>query len=158
MNNVFKLTVILFYTTFCFSQTEENPDKNFPQSLMIRLFENLNHGSDKFDKYPVLQEKNLYSIMGCIYLLESKEQEIEKIAIARLKGIATQLFNEGKPVKLTFGMDSGYLTKKENENLNDDNNIIYLNIAECIVRKSELTAQKAFNDQTRQLIDKKNGG
>lgn len=151
-----KLTLIVFFITQLSSgQTETEIDNNFPLSLLTRNFENLNHGSDLFERYPILIKKELCSIIGCIYLLEMEDEEIKKVAIARLKGISTQLFNEKTPVMLTYGMNSiGYAIKK-NENLEDDNQIVYLSIADCIVRNSEVQAQNAFNNQTRKLVAKK---
>lgn len=152
----FKLTLIIFFITQLSSaQTEIEIDNNFPLSLLTRSFENLNHGSELFEQYPILQNKHLYSIIGCIYLLDMEKEEIKKVAIARLKGISTQLFNENKPVILTYGMDSVGFAMKKNENVEDDNQIVYLSIADCIVKNSEVQAQNAFNNQTRKLVSKK---
>ena len=152
----FKPTLIIFFITQLSSaQTEIEIDNNFPLSLLTRSFENLNHGSELFEQYSILKNKHLYSIIGCIYLLEMEEEEMKKVAIARLKGISTQLFNEKKPVILTYGMDSVGFAMKKNENVEDDNQIVYLSIADCIVRNSEVQAQNAFNNQTRKLVSKK---
>ena len=158
MNKALKFIFIFFITQCSFAQTETKVDDNFPLSLLTREFENLNHGSELFEKYSILKTKQLNSIIGCIYLLETKEEEIKKVAIARLKGISTQLFNEGKPVVLTCGMDSVYFADKKNENLEDDNHIIYVSIADCLVRSSEEVAQNIFNSQTWKLVAQKNGG
>jgi hypothetical protein len=157
MKSIKILIFILFTTQFSSAQTETKIDDNFPLSLLTRNFENLNHGSELFEKYPILKTKELNSIIGCIYLLEMKEEEIRKVAIARLRGISTQLFNEGKPVILTYGMDSVGFAIKKNENLEDDNHIIYLSIADCVVRNSEEKAENEFNNQTWKLIAQKNG-
>ena len=151
-----KLTLIIFFISQLSSaQTENEIDNNFPLSLFTRNFENLNHGSELFDRYPILKNEQSYSIIGCIYLLEMKDEEIKKVAIARLKGISTQLFNEEKPVILTYGMDSVGFAIKKNENLKDDNQIVYISIADCVVRNSEVEAQNAFNKQTWILIAQK---
>ena len=155
MNKALKFIFIFFLTQFSAAQTETKADENFAFSLLMKEFENLNHGSDLFEKYPILKTKEINSIIGCIYLLNAKEDEIKKVAIARLSGISTQLFNQGKPVYLTSGMDSSYFANKENENLEDDNHIIYVSIAECVVSNSESTAQSVFNEQTMKLVTKK---
>lgn len=152
----FKILIfLLFMTHFCAAQTETEIGDNFPFSLLVQDFENLNHGSQLVEKYPVLKIKGMHSIIGCIYLLEMEEVEIREVAIARLIGISTQLFNEGKPIILTYGMDSSNFALEENENLEDDNHIVYLSIADCIVRTSEVESQKAFNDHTMKLIAQK---
>jgi len=151
------LFISLLISQFCFTQTETKVDDNFPLSLLTRDFENLNHGSEMFEKYPILKRTELNSIIGCIYLLKLKEEDIKKVAIARLKGIATQLFREGKPILLTYGMDSVGIAMKENENLEDDNHVIYLSIADCVVSEAESKARSVFNDQTMKLVAQKNG-
>lgn len=155
MKNAFKFIFIFFFVQFSSAQTETQFDENYPYSLITKEFECLNHGSELFEKYPMLKTKVFYSIIGCIYLLNSKEEEIKKVAIARLSGIATQLFHQGKPVLLTYGMDSGYTANNKNENLEDDDQIIYISIAECLVSQSESTAREVFNKQTMNLIAQK---
>lgn len=149
--------ILLLISQFCFAQTETKVDDNFPLSLLTRDFENLNHGSEMFEKYPILQRRELNSIIGCIYLLNLKEEDVKKVSIARLKGIATQLFREGKPILLTYGMDSVGFAMKKNEKLEDDNYIVYLSIADCVVSEAESKAQSVFNDQTMKLVAQKNG-
>jgi hypothetical protein len=158
MSKALNFIFIIFIFQLSFSQEEIKTNPNFSLSLLTRNFEYLNHGNELFEKFPILKKRELYCIVGCIYLLEMNELEIKKIAIARLKGISTQLFNEGKPVILTYGMNSINIADKENENLEDDNHVIYLSIADCIVRNSEEIARSEFNNQTRLLIAKKNGG
>ena len=158
MTKALKFILIFFLTQFSFAQTETKVDENFSLSLLTREFETLNHGSELFEKYPFLERKQLYSIIGCIYLLEMKEEELKKVGIERLKGISTQLFNEGKPVMLTYGMNSVDFADKKNENLEDDNHIIYVSIADCVIRDAEEVAKNIFNSQTWKLVAQKNGG
>ncbi|WP_298119599.1 hypothetical protein [Flavobacterium sp.] len=153
-----KLTLFIFFVIQLSSAQTENEieiENNFPLSLLTRYFKNLNHGSELFDSYPILKNEQFYSIIGCIYLLEIKDEEIKKVAIARLKGISKQLFNEGTPVILNYGMDSVGFAIKKNEDLEDDNQIVYLSIADCIIRNSEVEAKNSFNNQTMKLIDQK---
>jgi hypothetical protein len=149
--------IVILISQLCSAQTEIKVDENFPLSLLTKDFKNLNHGNEIFEKHPILKRTELNSIIGCIYLLTLSEEEIKKVAIARLKGIATQLFKEGKPIILTYGMDSAGFAIKENENLEDDNHIIYLSIADCIVSQSESKAKIVFNEQTMMLLAQKNG-
>ncbi|MFC5683186.1 hypothetical protein ACYE2N_04560 [Flavobacterium sp. MAHUQ-51] len=156
MKNIFILFIILFNIQFCDAQSESLDDGNFPLSLLSRNFEYLNQGNELFEKHPFLKRTELNSIIGCIYLLNDKEEEIKHVALGRLEGIATQLFNEGTPVILISGMDSTESANKKNENLEDDNHIIYLSIAACHVFEAESKAQKIFNAQTMKLIAQKN--
>lgn len=151
-----KIYIILFTILgihFSFAQEETKVDENFPFSLLTRYFNYLNHGKEELKSYPVLNQSESYCIWGCIFLMESEDETIKKIAIARLKGIATQLFREGKPVLLTSGMNSANFNITKNANLEDDNNIIYVSIADCIVTQAQDKAQGIFNHQTRKLIE-----
>lgn len=154
MKNFYISIFILLSTFFASAQTETEIEDDFSFSLLTRDFI-LNHGSELFDKYPTLKAKEYHSIIGCIYLLYLKEDEVKKVAIERLQGISTQLFNEGKPVLLTYGMDSVGFALKKNENLEDDNHIIYISIADCVVSESESIAKSVFNAQTMKLITEK---
>ncbi|CAM3505127.1 hypothetical protein FLLO111716_14635 [Flavobacterium longum] len=87
--------------------------------------------------------------------MQYKEDDIKKAAEYRLRGIATQLYNQGKPVYLISGMDSSSYAHKQNENLEDDNGIIYISIGECLISQSESKAKEIFNEQTKMLIEKK---
>lgn len=154
MKNFCTSIFILLSTFFSSAQTETKIEDDFPLSLLTRDFI-LNHGSELFDKYPALKAKEFHSIIGCICLLYLREDEVKKAAIERLQGISTQLFNEGKPVLLTYGMDSVGFALKKNENLEDDNHVIYISIADCVVSESESIAKSVFNDQTMKLITEK---
>ncbi|WP_157486174.1 hypothetical protein [Flavobacterium sp. Leaf359] len=150
----FYLSIFMFLSTFYSSaQTTEEIENDF-RFLLTRNFI-LNHGSDLFDEYPLLKGEAWYSITGCICLLYIKEDTVKKVAIERLTGISTQLFNEGKPVLLTYGMDSAYSAMKKNKNVDDDNNIIYLSIADCVISEAESIASDIFNAQTIKLLAQK---
>lgn len=151
MKKIYLLFSVIYFNFF-YTQKYEQVDDNYPLSLLFRHFKNLNHGKDEFEKFPTLKQPEYYCIMGCIILIDSNDETLKKVALARLKGIATQLFREGKPVLLTSGMSSAYFNIEKNKNLEDDNNIIYLAIADCIISKAEVLAQTTFNNQTRYLI------
>lgn len=155
MKNVYLSIFMLLSTLYSSAQTTAENENDF-FFLLSRDFV-LNHGSELFDQYPFLEFKGHYSIIGCIYLLSIKEDKVKKVAIDRLRGISTQLFNEGKPVLLTYGMNSVNSTLKKNENLEDDNHIIYLSIADCVVSQAESIASDVFNEQTIKLIARKKG-
>lgn len=150
----FYLSIFILLSTLCSSAQTTAEIKNDFAFLLTRNFV-LNHGSELFEQYPILKDERCYSIIGCIYLLYIKDEEVKKVAIERLRGISTQLFNEGKPVLLTYGMDSVDSVIKRNENLEDDNHIIYLSIADCVVSQPENIASNVFNEQTMKLVAQK---
>jgi len=46
---------------------------------------------------------------------------------------------------------------KKNKNVDDDNNIIYLSIADCVISEAESIASDIFNAQTIKLLAQKKG-
>jgi len=120
--------------------------------LYTKCFENLNQGSEIFEKHPAFKDAKLCSIAYCMQLLAYPEKDIQLAAESRLIGITTQLYNEGNPVLLIMGFES-YLTAKErNENLEDDNHIVYISYGECTNPEFLRRAAVIVNKQTMQLI------
>ena len=155
MKNIFAF-IFFLVNLYSYSQIiEANTKEEFPLSLVSRYFENLNQYSEIYEKYPQLKEKAYYTILGCINLLHMKEEEIQLVGKARLKGIATQLYREKKPVMLITGLESALTANSKNENVEDDNNLIYISIGDCVITESEQTAKETFNNQTMNLISKK---
>ena len=92
--------------------------------------------------------------MYCIALLHYEEDDIKFIAEERLRGIATQLFREGNPVLLITGMESFERAQENNKNLEDDNHIVYISVASCLVSQYEARAKEVVNSQTQLLINR----
>lgn len=148
--------LFLFFTLQSKSQNSTNIDKiadNFiSDQLYTKCFENLNQGSDFFNKYPSFKSMKFCSLIECSWLLSYKEPEIQQVAKERLIGIATQLFREGTPVILIKGLDSYLTTQKSNENFEDDNHIIYISYGDCIGPKFLDNAAEIVNRRTMQLL------
>ncbi|MEZ0128640.1 hypothetical protein AB9T88_02075 [Flavobacterium sp. LBUM151] len=155
----FILIVLLSFYFQAKSQTspenEEIEDNSISNQLYAKCFENLNQGSEILEKYPAFKNTKICSLMYCIVLLHYTEKEIQLIGEQRLQGIATQLFQEGNPVYLISGMDSYSRAENENKNLEDDNHIVYISIAACMISSHEARAQEIVNKQTMLLINKK---
>jgi len=153
MNKTLKLIFIFFFTQLVYSQSKASD--TIRTSFLTKEFENVNVENELLEKYSILKTKEVNSILGCIVLLNIKDDKIKKIAVERLRKISIKLFNEGTPVLLIYGMFSGYLANKENENLQDDNHLVYVSIAECVVSNAENIAHDVFNEQTIKLIKEK---
>jgi len=154
MNKIIVIVLLLFYFQ-SFGQSKARVDENFPYALLSKPFENLNHYPVLLKKYPNLEDTGFYTILGCLVLLCTEEEEVRQIGKARLQGIATQLFREQSPVLLISGLDSASRAEKENENLNDDNNLIYISIADCVIFQEVQILQEIFNSKTRSLLTQK---
>lgn len=154
---------LCFILMICFAFKANGQDsipiKNeLSYKLFSKCFENLNQGSEIFEKYPDLKKNGFCSIQDCILLLVYKEEYVQEIGKARLRGIATQLFREGNPVLLISGMNSSSTALEENENTLDDNNIIYISVGECVIPNYVSIAEEVFNQQTNRLIQQNKNG
>ncbi len=140
--------------------------QNFVEQDSVRIqdkfytecFENLSHGNEILQTYPFFEENKICSIMECLILLESKNDDLKSIATNRLVGIATQLANKKTPVILISGMDSSLTANEKNFNVEDDDGIIYVSIAACVMSQSLSLGQKAFNNQTINILGIKRNG
>lgn len=134
------------------SENNVTEDNSVSTQLYTKCFENLNQGAEIFEKYPALKNNPFCSIITCSFLLSYKEKDIQIARENRLTGIATQLFREGNPVNLVMGMESFLWVKKENENLEDDNHIVYISYGECTNPYYLTRAAEIVNKQTELLI------
>ncbi|PBJ15642.1 hypothetical protein [Flavobacterium sp. ACN6] len=129
-------------------------DHSIATQLFTKCFENLNQGSEIFEKYPALKNVKFCTLINCMFLYAYKENDIQLAAEKRLIGIATQLYNEGNPVYLTMGLDSYLSTQEKNKNLEDDNHIVYISYGECTNPTFLIEAAKIVNKQTNLLINR----
>jgi hypothetical protein len=154
MSNILVFLFINFNLCILYAQVDiSNSNENISFKLYTKSFKNLNHGFELSEKYPVLKKDAFCSILGSITLLAYNEIDFQNIGKARLKGIATQLFQEGNPVYLINGMNSFSNALKENENINDDNKIVYISVGECIIPNYVSIAMKIFNQKTKELLE-----
>lgn len=130
-------------------------DTSISAQLYTKCFENLNQGNEIFLKYPGFQSSKFCSLITCSFLLSYKEADLQIAGEQRLIGIATQLFKEGNPVYLISGLDSSFEAAKKNENLEDDNHIVYISYSECISPAFLRKAAEIVNQQTDTLTKQK---
>jgi len=135
-------------------ENEEIVDNSISTQLFTKCFENLNYGAEFLEKNPKWRDTKICSLMTCMMLLSFQDKEVQLMGEGRLVGIATQLYLEGNPVILIMGMDSYLEEKKKNENLQDDDRIVYISYAECTSPPFLRKAAEIVNNQTRFLIKK----
>lgn len=133
-------------------EDEETVDNSISAQLYTKCFENLNHGAEFLENYPEWNTK-LCSLMYCMMLLGFQEKEAQLIGEGRLIGIATQLYREGNPVILITGMESSLEAKKRNQNLEDDDHIVYISYGECTNPLYLRKAAEIVSKQTMSLIN-----
>lgn len=154
MNKIF-LILFLFCLnqTFCQDKNDE-PLDNIYVKVFGKCFKNLK---------PIEEAKNIISLKSvsfctlyqCVAGVEYTEEkkDIQEAILNRALEITTLLYNEGTPIYLTSGMDSSNEAEKKNQNITDDNNLVYISIGECIVSRSLIKIQEAVNKETMKLIN-----
>jgi hypothetical protein len=151
-----KIFLLLSFFSFFLAESQNDSntvvDNSISTQLYTKCFQNLNQGNEIFKKYPTLDSSMFCSLLSCSFLLSYKETDIQMTAEQRLIGITTQLFKEGNPVYLISGLESGSTEKKKNENLEDDNHIVYISYAECTSPFFLKRAADIVNQQTLSLI------
>ena len=130
----------------------ETEDHSISAQLYTKCFENLNQGSEVLENYPAFKEMKPCSLAYCMMLFAYQDKEMQQIGENRLIGIATQLYHEGTPVILIMGMESSLEAQKRNQNLDDDDHIVYISYGECTNPAFLTKAADIVNKQTRTLI------
>lgn len=130
----------------------ETEDHSISAQLYTKCFENLNQGSEVLENYPAFKAMKPCSLAYCMMLLAYQDKEMHQIGENRLIAIATQLYHEGTPVILIMGMESSLEAKKRNQNLDDDDHIVYISYGECTNPAFLTKAADIVNKQTRTLI------
>ena len=152
------LSIFLFLITHqIFSQ-----DKNYtnPEKALIEVygkcFKDLNPIEGTTNVIPANKNVKFCSLYQCVSRngYAEKNKDIEDSIIKRAIEITTRLYNEGTPVSLIIGMGTFGEADEKNQNLTDDNNLVYVSIAECISSLSLEKIQEAVNKETLKLINK----
>ncbi|MHC0445090.1 hypothetical protein ACWA1F_06750 [Flavobacterium sp. 3-218] len=128
-------------------------DTSISAQLYTKCFDNLNQGNEILMNYGFKSSK-FCSLINCSFLLSCKEIDLQMAGEQRLIGITTQLFNEGNPVYLFSGMESYLTQQQKNENLKDDNHIVYISYGDCVSPNFLHKAADIVNKQTSSLIKK----
>ncbi|NHM03658.1 hypothetical protein [Flavobacterium celericrescens] len=151
-----KKIFLLLLSLQVFSQEKENNDEIlFIQDIYLsQCFEELQI-IDELNKYPTFENQRFCNLEHTMYLFAYKEEFVRKEAVKRLKEIAKLFYLENKYIVLTHGMDSFYISEKENLNLKDDNGKIYISLGECVIPNSMNEAENVFNDEMKKLFTPK---
>lgn len=136
-------------------EDEEIADNSISTQLYTKCFENLNQGNAFFKKYTNFKRADVCSLIYCTFLLSFPEKEAQEAGKDLLIEITTKLYDEGNPVYLIMGMDSYLTAKYKNENLLDDDHIVYISYGECTNPNYLIEAAKIVNEQTKLLIKRK---
>ncbi|WP_409417233.1 hypothetical protein [Flavobacterium sp. PS2] len=154
-----KKTITILFLLFInqiFSQKEnEYSTEKVYSEIYSKCFKNL-QPIKEIENFPSLQNIPICALFECVALVEytRNEKDIQEAIFRRAVEIAGLLYNEKTPVYLTSGMDSSYKAKMDNQDVTDDNNLIYISIAECNSSDSLRKIKQIVNQETSRLINK----
>ncbi|MWB96433.1 hypothetical protein GON26_18880 [Flavobacterium sp. GA093] len=149
------LFLLVMNQAFC---QKDNSEEQLPYQYKIynKCFEDLKP-IQEIENNPILKVLTFCSLAQCEMGIEyTKDQkDIQEVILKRAIEICTILYKEGTPVYLTNGLDSFYDVEQKNQNITDDNNLIYISVAACTSTSALQKFKKNVNEQTMKLINKK---
>lgn len=154
-----KIFLVLFLfslnQTFCQDISDENSKKAYIE-VYGKCFKDLKPLEEARNIIP-LKSIPFCTLYQCVAGVEYSEEkkDIQEAILKRSIEITTLLFKQGTPIYLLSGMDSSGTEIVENKNLTDDNNLVYIAIAECLTSESLEKIKNIVNEQTMKLINKK---
>lgn len=149
---LFLLSINLLY---CQDQDEETMEKTYIETYG-KCFSQLKPLSETKSKSE-LQNITFCSLYQCLKFVDFGEYEerIQKAILKRALEITLLLYNQKTPVYLVSGMNSSEKAFQKNLNLNDDDNLVYISIAECISSSNLEQIKETVNTKTSKLIESK---
>ncbi|MGO4770068.1 hypothetical protein ACEN2I_00260 [Flavobacterium sp. W22_SRS_FK3] len=153
-----KIFLLLFFfslnQTFC-QDINEDSEQKIQHKIYSKCFESLK-AIPEIENHIPLKIISFCSLLECIMGFEyaKDERTIQEAISKRAIEISVLLYDQGTPIYLTSGMDSSYDADEKNQNLTDDNHLVYISIAECLSSKSLEKIKDIINEQTKKLINK----
>ncbi|TPG42253.1 hypothetical protein [Flavobacterium pectinovorum] len=104
-----------------------------------------------------LSKRRFCSLYQCVNQIAyaENEKDIQEAILKRAVEITKLLYNEGTPICLIVGSMSWHQADTKNQDLTDDNNLIYVSISDCISSNALVKIAKTVNEETSRLINKK---
>lgn len=155
MKNISIIFFLLFINqTFCQDENYTNPEKAIIK-VYGKCYEDLKPIEGTINIIPEKKNVRFCSLYQCVSRIgfAEKQKDIENAIIKRAVEITVRLYSEGTPVYLTYGMNSSSQADWDNQILTDDDNLVYLSVAECIVSQSLIKISEAVNKTTMELIN-----
>jgi hypothetical protein len=158
MKKVF-ITFCLLFINQIFSQDKNytNPEKAFIE-IFGKCFNDFKPIEGTKDFFTSKKDGQFCSLYQCVSRISytEKKKDIQAEILKRALEITALLYNEGTPIYLISGMGSFGKADEKNEILTDDNNLIYISIADCISTNPLNNIMKVVNDETSRLLNLKN--
>ncbi|MBZ4043102.1 hypothetical protein [Flavobacterium hibisci] len=149
------LILLLLLGIQVFSQNDD-PDQKIHHKIYGKCFDNLEQIPETENEIP-LKAISFCSLLECtIGFKYAKDiKNIQNAILKRAIEITTLLYNEGIPVYLISGLDSSYEAEKQNKNITDDNNLVYISVGGCVSTNELQKIKQIINQKTLELINKK---
>lgn len=108
---------------------------------------------DKITEYPFFETNELCSIRKCFRSIS--RPEINEVIYKRIIELAKVNFDRKVYLYLIEGERSVGLAEKKNENIEDDNNLIYISVDDFINAKEITKGKELYNSETKKLMGNK---
>lgn len=141
--------VIINFTTLSFGQIPKG-------TIQYKYYDYCNKNLSKLERskvYPLFPTEELCSIKKCFRGISYPE--INEIIYKRIVELAKVNFENKIYLFLIEGKSSVELAEKKNENLEDENNLIYISIDDFINAKEITMGKELYNSETEKLMSKK---
>ncbi|URM36980.1 hypothetical protein [Flavobacterium anhuiense] len=153
--NFVVLLLLLGIQGFCQNETDSLDDQIYVE-IFGKCFSQVKplpevKNRTKLNKIPFC---SLYQCVRYIQYVEY-EKKIQDAILKRAVEIAALLYKNGTPIHLISGMNSSDRALIKNANLNDDDKLVYISVAECISSSTLDRIQEAVNNETTRLIESK---
>lgn len=146
-----KTIIIIMFITFSTSGQEVREDVSLPFIMYNKCFDNLKPMTYILENSN-WQDSQICNLAICSALLIVNEIEAVKELKERIIEITGKWHANGTPIKLISGLDSSMRAQKLNENLKDDNGIVYLSVSECTSTYEDRLTKELVNAETERLI------
>ncbi|WP_447635703.1 hypothetical protein [Flavobacterium microcysteis] len=127
-------------------------------SIQYKYYNYCNENLSKLERsefYPFFPTEELCSIKKNFRWIFPSHVIICEIIYKRIVELAKANFEEKIYLFLIEGEKSIELAEKKNENLEDDNNLIYISVNDFIDIKEITKGIKLYNSETKKLMNKK---
>ncbi|CAD0007951.1 hypothetical protein [Flavobacterium chungangense] len=149
------LILLLLLGIQVFSQNDD-PDQKFHHKVYGKCFKSLKQIPETENQL-LLKALSFCSLLECTIGFEYSEnkKDTQDAILKRAIEITNLLYDEGTPVYLISGLDSSDEAEKQNQNITDDNNLVYISVGGCVSTNELQKIKQIINQQTLKLINKK---
>ncbi|MES2545762.1 MAG: hypothetical protein V4548_12820 [Bacteroidota bacterium] len=142
----FKIIIVLMFSNISFGQIPKG-------TLQYKYYEYCNENLTelgKISEFPLFKTNELCSIKQCFRNISYSK--VNKIIYKRIIELARVNFENKIYLYLIDGKGSIDLAEKKNENIEDDNNLIYISIDDFINVKEITKGRELYNSETKKLM------